>query len=78
MKIRLDLVKALRPEDVLEMASANSHRYNAEPVFSKTGVGKLSPTSIKDSVREEKLSTALIRKVSKRVSKGGKSSGKKS
>ncbi len=64
MKLRLDLAKALRPEDVLELAAANSHRYSAKPVFSKTGIGQLSPTSTADSAKESALSTALIWKVS--------------
>ena len=76
MKIRLDLAKALRPEDVLELAAANSHRYCAEPVFSKTGTGQLSPTSTEDSARDSVLSMALIRKVTQRVKKSGKTSKK--
>ncbi len=67
MKLRLDLIKALRPGDMLKMAEANSHRYIAEPVFSKTGTGHLSPTSTPDSARDGELSTALIQKVTKRA-----------
>ena len=78
MKLRLDLAKALHPEDVMKMAEANSHRYKPEPVFSKTGTGYLSPTSTADSVKEEALSMGLIRKVTKRAGKSGKRSGKKS
>jgi hypothetical protein len=76
MKLRLDLVKALRPEDVLAMAQANSHRYKAEPVFSKTGIGHLSPTSTADSAKDVELSMELIRKVTKRAGKNGKASKK--
>jgi len=76
MKLRLDLAKALRPEDVLKLAEANSHRYSAEPVFSKTGIGKLSPTSTEDSAKDNVLSTALIQKVTRRVKRSGKSSKK--
>jgi hypothetical protein len=76
MKLRLDLAKALRPEDVLKLAEANSHRYSAEPVFSKTGTGQLSPTSTEDSARDSVLSTALIRKVTRRVKRNGKPSKK--
>lgn len=78
MKLRLDLAKALRPEDVLKMAKANSHRYKPEPVFSKTGIGHLSPTSTADSAKDEALSTALIRKATKRAGKSGKRSKRKS
>ena len=76
MKSRLDLAKALRPGDVLKLAEANSNRYCAEPVFSKTGTGKLSPTSTEDSARDGALSTALIRKITRRVKRNGKSSKK--
>lgn len=76
MKLRLDLVKALRPEDVQELAEANSHRYKPEPVFSKTGIGHLSPTSTADSVKESALSTDLIRKVTKCAAKSRKRSQK--
>lgn len=76
MKMRLDLAKELRPQDVLKLAEANSHRYSAEPVYSKTGTGKLSPTSTEDSARDSALSTALIRKVTRRVKRNGKASKK--
>ena len=76
MKLRLDLAKALRPGDVLKLAEANSNRYCAEPVFSKTGTGKLSPTSTEDSARDGVLSTDLIRKVTRRVKRNGKPSKK--
>jgi hypothetical protein len=78
MKLRLDLAKAFLPGDVLKLAEANSHRYSAKPVFSKTGAGKLSPTSTADSAKEGKLSAGLIQKVTRRVRKSGSTSKKKS
>ncbi len=63
MKLRTDLLEHLTTDDILEEAAANQHRYKAEPTFSKTGTGHLSPRSIEDSAREEARSTALARKL---------------
>jgi hypothetical protein len=41
MKPRLDLLEHLKAEDILEEVLANNHRYKAEPLLSKTGVGSL-------------------------------------
>jgi len=75
MKLRLDLLQELTMEDVLKDALANQHRYSPEPLFSLTGAGSLSPTSIEDYAKEEMRSTALIRKLKRRVASRGKSSG---
>jgi hypothetical protein len=72
MKVRLDLLNYLTAEDILKEAAANQHRYKAEPGFSKTGVGHLSPRSMRDSVNEAKRSEALTRRLTKRLSKNGK------
>jgi len=72
MKLRLDLLEHLTPEDILEEAKANQHRYKAEPSFSKTGVGHLSPRSIQDSASEAARSEALTQKLIKRSQKNGK------
>ena len=76
MKLRLDLLKQLTVEDVVKEASANQHRYKAEPTFSKAGTGYLSPRSTEDSAREEERSTALTGKLTKRLRKTGKRGGK--
>ena len=47
MKLRLDLLEHLTTADVLEEGAANQHRYKAEPSFSKTGTGYLSPRSMR-------------------------------
>ncbi len=73
MKLRLDLLKHLTAADVLEEAAANQHRYKAEPTFSKTGVGHLSPRSMVDSANEAERSEALTRKLTGRLRKNGKS-----
>jgi hypothetical protein len=72
MKLRLDLLEHLTAEDILKEAAANQHRYKAEPSFSKTGVGHLSPRSIKDSANEAARSEALTRKLTRRLRKNGK------
>ena len=75
MKLRLDLLAKLTPEDILEEAKANQHRYKAEPTFSKTGTGFLSPRSTEDSAREAERSQALGEKLTRRLRKSGKNAG---
>ena len=74
MKLRTDLLKHLTAEDILEEAKANQHRYKAEPSFSKTGTGHLSPRSIEDSANEAARSEALTRKLTRRLQQSGKKS----
>jgi len=78
MKLRLDLLKHLTAEDILEEVLANNHRYKAEPLLSKTGVGSLSSASTEERVQEEARSTALIERLKKRAAASGKKSGNKS
>jgi len=72
MKLRVDLIKHITLDDLLEEASATIHRYKPEPTFSKTGVGSLSPTSIEERVKEGQRSTALTAKLLKRAEADGK------
>lgn len=63
MKLRLDLLEHLTMEDIAEVALANTHRYSAEPLFAKTGVGYL-----KSATEEEKLAEiARIEALTKRL-----------
>jgi hypothetical protein len=78
MKLRLDLLKELTAQDILEEAAANQHRYKAEPTFSKTGTGHLSPRSTEDSACEAERSMALGEKLTKRLRENGSKSGGKS
>jgi hypothetical protein len=78
MKLRLDLLEQLTAADVLEEAAANQHRYKAEPSFSKTGVGHLSPRSMQDSANEAERSEALTQKLTQRLRKNGKRAGRPS
>ena len=72
MKVRLDLLEHLTAADILEEAVANQHRYKAEPSFSKTGIGHLSPRSTADFANEAARSKALTRKLMRRLRKNGK------
>ena len=72
MKLRLDLLEHLRPEDILEEVLANNHRYKPEPLFSKTGVGSLSSASIEERASEEARNTALIQRLKQRAQQAGK------
>ena len=76
MKLRLDLLEHLTAADILEEAAANQHRYKAEPSFSKTGIGHLSPRSIADSANEAVRSEALTRKLTRRLRKNGKNAAR--
>ena len=78
MKLRLDLLEKLTAADILQEAVANQHRYKAEPSFSKTGTGYLSPRSTADSVNEAARSKALIQKLTRRLRKNGKSAARAS
>ncbi|MCB1227961.1 MAG: hypothetical protein KDK99_19295 [Verrucomicrobiales bacterium] len=42
MKLRLDRLKHLTPEDVIQEAEATAHLFKPEPHFSKTGTRSLS------------------------------------
>ncbi len=77
MKLRLDLLEQLTPEDVLEEVLANNHRYRPEPNFSRTGVGSLSSASTEERAQEEARSTALIEKLKKRARASGRQSNTK-
>ena len=78
MKLRLDLLEHLTDQDIMEEVLANNHRYKPEPLFSKTGVGSLSPASIEERAKEVERSTALIERLKQRAQESGKKSEPKS
>ncbi len=78
MKLRLDLLEQLTDQDIMEEVLANNHRYKPEPLFSKTGVGSLSPASTEERAKEVERSTALIERLKKRAQESGKQSERKS
>ena len=72
MKLRMDLLKLVTPEDVIEMGLLMRHRFSAEPVFSKTVSGHLLPTSTADSARELRQLTEFQAKLTMRSKQSGK------
>lgn len=74
MKLRLDLLEHLHPEDVMEEVLANNHRYKPEPLFSKTGTGSLSSASTEERASEVQRSTELIQKAMERSRLSGQGS----
>jgi hypothetical protein len=75
MKLRVDLLEQLTEEDLREEILANNSRFKPEPLFSKTGVGSLSPASTKQRAQEEERSTALIHRLKMRAANAGKKQG---
>lgn len=71
MKLRLDLVKQLRPQDLVASVERNNHRYKPEPLFSKTGIGSLSSASTEQRASEVEHNTDLIQKLTKRAENDG-------
>lgn len=71
MKLRLDLLKHLTTEDVMEEA-VTVHRFKPEPLFSTTGVGSLSSPSTEERASEVQRSTALIQRPKQRAQQAGK------
>lgn len=71
MKLRLDLLKHLTTEDVLEEAVATVHRFKPEPLFSQTGTGSLSSASMQERAREEAHSMELIQRLEQRAKQSG-------
>ena len=78
MKLRLDLLEHLTDQDILEEVLANNHRYKPEPLFSKTGVGSLSPASTEERASEVARSTVLIEKLKLRAQASGRKNSSKS
>jgi hypothetical protein len=72
MKLRLDLLEQLTDADILEEVLANNHRYKPEPLFSKTGVGSLSPATAEERAQVVARSTARIQRLKERLLKTGK------
>ncbi|HEY9172555.1 MAG TPA: hypothetical protein VI136_09760 [Verrucomicrobiae bacterium] len=77
MKLRLDLLEYLTNEDILEEALANIHRHQAEPRFSKTGVGYLRPATPKERQQEIARSEALVERLRKRQQEAQQKAAKK-
>jgi len=74
MKLRLDLLKHLTTEDVIQAAEATVHRFKPEPLFSRTGTGSLSSASTQERAQEVEHSMALTQKLLERVKQSGQMS----
>lgn len=74
----MDLLEQMTPADIAEQAEKNVHRFKPEPLFSKTGVGSLSPASTNERALEVEHSMELTQKLERRARKAGKKSGTKS
>lgn len=74
MKLRFDLVEHLTDQDIMEEVLANNHRYKAEPLLSRTGVGSLASASTEDRAKEVERSTAFIERLKKRQHESGSKS----
>lgn len=71
MKLRLDLLKHLTTEDVIQEAEATVHRFKPEPLFSRTGTGSLSSASTQERAREVEHSMDLTQKLQERARQSG-------
>lgn len=69
MKLRLDLLEYLTDEDFLEDVGFDIHRFSAEPVFAKTGIGYLKPATDADKAAEQEHCLKLTRKLLERAEK---------
>lgn len=74
MKLRPDLVAKITPEMLMESVVENNHRYKSEPLFSRTGTGSLSTASTEERAKEDKLSSAIIQKLTSESDSVGKKS----
>lgn len=67
VKLRVDLLKHLKAEDLAEAAEASVHRFKPEPLFSQNGTGSLSSASTEERAREVAHSAGLTRKLERRA-----------
>ena len=74
MRLRTDLLKHLRPGDVMASVEAHNHRYKPESLFSQTGTGSLSSASMSERASEGTHSTDWIRKLRQRAGRAGMTS----
>jgi len=66
MKLRLDLLKYMRDEDILDFAGWDIERWSAEPVFGKTGKGYLGPMTPELRVKEREIMEEIHRRLEER------------
>ena len=77
-KLRTDLLKKLTPAMLKAGVTMNTLRYRPEPLLSRTGTGSLSSASTAQRAKEDALSMALIKKLTKKPGANGKKRASKS
>lgn len=66
MKLRIDLLEYMRPEDILDFVGWDIERWSAEPVFSKTGKGYLGPMTPELRAKELEIMEEVRRRLEAR------------
>ena len=66
MKLRLDLLKYMKDEDILDFAGWDIERWSAEPVFAKTGKGYLGPMTPELRAKELEIMEEVRRRLEAR------------
>ena len=66
MKLRIDLLEYMRPEDILDFAGWDIERWSAEPVFGKTGKGYLGPMTPELRAKEMEMMEEIRRRLEAR------------
>ena len=66
MKLRLDLLKYLKDEDLMEFAGWDIERWSAEPVLGPTGKGHLGPMTPELRAKEMEIMEEMKRRLEAR------------
>ena len=66
MKLRIDLLEYMRPEDILDFAGWDIERWSAEPVFGRTGKGHLGPMTPELRAKEMEMMEEIRRRLEAR------------
>ena len=67
MKLRIDLLKYVTDEDLLEEAAATVSRHKPEPLFATTGKGYLRPATPEEKGEEMRRSEAFNARIKARA-----------
>ena len=77
LKLRLDLLEYVTPEDLMEEVLANNSRSSPEPSLGKTGVGYLRTATPEEREQEIARSAAFIKRVKARAAAAKRANRKK-
>lgn len=67
MKLRIDLLKYITNEDVIEEAAATVSRHKPEPLFAQTGKGYLRPATPEEQMEEMRRTEEFIARIKARA-----------